>query len=308
MKRLYILLIISLSLTLVSSSLSAHDFALITRPSMTHPHGCVNISIMYGHSIPMDDFLPAKRIATYSLYDPLLGKLDLPFNTDANNDITYANKGIKKDGFESATLQTGENFLQRIIFTEQTIPGVYQATGSLKKTFLTTWDDEKGRRHWTPKSMDEVTKSKKVKDIKMSILYQSFAKSFVTKGDWVQPEPVGHDLELIPLTDLSNVHAGDFITFKILLNGKPYTPKNIPPAKLTAYGENYGMQESPDFYYGIWSNIVDGTAKIRVTDPGIWLVKLFVKQPIKDTPSNKELRKKVTEVAYIATASFYVAE
>ncbi|WP_419657188.1 DUF4198 domain-containing protein [Desulfosarcina variabilis] len=41
--------------------------------------------------------------------------------------------------------------------------------------------------------------------------YQAFAKSYVTVCKWTNPRPLGHGLEIIPLTDLSNLHVSDLV-------------------------------------------------------------------------------------------------
>lgn len=295
-------------LTVFSCPANAHDFFVVATQSMTHPYGCATINIGWGHVLPLDDFLPAKRIETYAIYDPDLRKLDFPFDSSANNDITYENKGRESKNFPAATLQTGASFVQKVIFKENAPDGVYQVAGSLKKAYLTAWDDDKGKRHWNPKSLDKIKKEKKsIKNIEMSILFHNFAKSFITKGKWTQPKPVGHDLELIPLTDLSKVRVGDFVAFQVLLNGKPYDPKSIPPTKIFAYGEHYGLSEdSPDHYYGLWSNIHEGVGKICLTAPGRWVAKVFVREPVTKDGPFKDVAGKALEVGYIATATFTV--
>ena len=48
-----------------------------------------------------------------------------------------------------------------------------------------------------------------------------WAKSFFTVGQWTDPNPVGHLLEIIPTSDLSKVKAGELVSFKVLYKGKP---------------------------------------------------------------------------------------
>ncbi|MCK4348237.1 MAG: hypothetical protein KAW47_06435, partial [Thermoplasmatales archaeon] len=152
MKKIsYIFLWLTL-LTILSYPANAHDFFVVTTQSMTHPYGCATINIGWGHALPLDDFLPAKRIETYAIYDPDLRKLDFPFDSSANNDITYENKGRESKNFPAATLQTGDSFVQKVIFKKDALEGTYQVAAILKKAYLTAWDDDKGKRHWNPKS------------------------------------------------------------------------------------------------------------------------------------------------------------
>ncbi len=305
MKNLAVFLLCIISFATIVSQAFGHGFFVASTSSMTHPYGCATINIVWGHAMPMDDFLPAKRIESYGIYDPELRELKFPFNSKANNDITYENKGKENKHFPSATLQTGDSFAQKIIFKEDASEGVYQAAATLKKSYLTVWDDDKGKRHWNPKSLDQIKKTKKnIKNIQMSALFQSFAKSFITKGEWAQPKAIGHALELIPLTDLTKVQAGDIVSFQILFNGEPYQPKSIPAAKILAYGELYGCQGN--YQYGIWGNIHDGKGNLRMPAPGKWAVQVFVKKPISEYDGSENVSGKALEIAYIATATFNV--
>jgi len=291
-------------LAVLSETAIAHDFFVIATYSMTHPHGSAIINLGWGHVLPMDDFLPAKRIETYAIYSPDLKKKDFPFNPVANKDITYEYKGEESKFFPYATFQKGDSYAQKVIFKEDALEGTYQVAASLKRTYLTVWNDEKGRRHWTPKSLDKI---KDAKSIELSVLYQMFAKAFIVKGKWTQPKPIGHDLEIIPLSNLSEVRVGDFVIFKVLLHGKPYHPKSIPRTKIFACGEHYGLSlDHPEYCYGIWGCIHKGVGRIRVTAPGRWLVKIFVREPVTKEGPFKDIVGKAMEVGYLATVTFTV--
>ncbi len=174
MKNLAVFLLCVISLATIVSQAFGHGFFVASTSSMTHPYGSVTINIVWGHTLPLDDFLPAKKIESYEIYDPELRKLDFPFDSAANNDITYKNKGKEYKNFPSATLQTGDSFVQKIIFKENAPEGLYQAAASLKKRYLTVWEDNKGKEHSNPKSLDQIKNTKKnIKDIKMSLLIQS---------------------------------------------------------------------------------------------------------------------------------------
>ncbi|RKX45086.1 MAG: hypothetical protein DRP27_05020 [Thermotogae bacterium] len=130
-KALYIFWLLTF-LAVLSGPAIAHDFFVIATYSMTHPHGSAIINLGWGHVLPMDDFLPAKRIETYAIYDPDLKKLDFPFDSSANNDITHENKGRESKNFPAATLKTGDCFVQKVIFKKTAPDGVYQVASSLK--------------------------------------------------------------------------------------------------------------------------------------------------------------------------------
>jgi hypothetical protein len=54
------------------------------------------------------------------------------------------------------------------------------------------------------------------------VKYQAFAKSYVTVCKWTNPRPLGHGLEIIPLTDLSNLHVSDLVKMVDIPSGTLY--------------------------------------------------------------------------------------
>ncbi|BDQ35870.1 hypothetical protein SYK_02300 [Pseudodesulfovibrio nedwellii] len=80
-----------------------------------------------------------------------------------------------------------------------------------KPTFYTQYIDKKGRQRLALKFHDQV---KDIDKVLMAVKFQVFAKSYMTLGKWTQPAALGHGLEIIPLTDLSDVRVGDLIKFE----------------------------------------------------------------------------------------------
>ncbi len=78
--------------------------------------------------------------------------------------------------------------------------GVYQLEAISEPTYFTQYIDK----------IDDLDK------VLNSAQYQAFAKSYLTYGEWRMPDPLGHKLEIIPLTDLSNLHPGDMIEVEVL--------------------------------------------------------------------------------------------
>jgi len=56
-----------------------------------------------------------------------------------------------------------------------------------------------------------------------------YGKSFthVAGSERALDNTLGFDLEIVPLTDLRNLHAGDVVTAKVLLKGKPVGGRNV---------------------------------------------------------------------------------
>ena len=133
-----------------------------------------------------------------------------------------------------------------------------------------------------------------------SLNHVSFAKTYVSVGEWSEPKSVGDALEIIPLSDLSNLKVGDEVKFKILADGKLVEGGEGSP-KLKAYGELFGNDDG----YAIVSAINYGVATIKVTAPGRWIVATnTIKLVGKDNAPN--LIGKALSAGYEASVTFLV--
>lgn len=84
----------------------------------------------------------------------------------------------------------------------------------------------------------------------------------------------GHPLEIIPLANPGSLKAGDYFPVKALLNGKPY--------KGRIFATYMGFSTEDDVYAYAVSTNDEGEGKIRILQPGIWLVKAEHKEPYPD--------------------------
>jgi len=77
----------------------------------------------------------------------------------------------------------------------------------------------------------------------MGVKYQTFAKSYLTVGKWTNPKPLGHGLEIILCTDLSNLHVGNLVEMDVLFYGKPLdaTAKSIE--YITAHNSSFDQSD-----------------------------------------------------------------
>lgn len=277
----------------------AHDFFVSVIESMSHPPGHISVFPGWGHSFPMDDYLAGDILEAYTVYDPDLRKTDIPFDRTANKDIEN-NPGKEIPDFPAATIKAGDAFIRQLFFKKDAPQGTYQVALIKKKTQYNSYIDKKGRKRWNRRPLDQIKDAKK---INTSINYQSFAKAFATIGKWTKPKPLGHELELVPLTDLSQVNVGDLVSFKVLLRGEP-VERSDPShgvSDLTAYGSQYG---GPG--YGLRGKIYKGVAKIQVTAPGEWMVAANIYTPVTQDSGPKELVGKCLDVGLSASVTFHV--
>ncbi len=278
---------------------SAHDFFVSVTESMAHLPGHITINLGWGHALPMDDFLTGDKLATYGVYDPDLRKIDLPFYTTANKDVETS-RGKGSPDFPGGTILEGDAYCRQLLFKDDAPQGTYQIAASMKKTQFNLWIDQKGKKRWGRQPLDQIKNPKKVI---ISINYQSYAKAFTAVSKWTQPKVLGHGLEIIPLTDLTKVHVGDIVSFKVLFMGQPVqSDMDTGLPLLQAYGSQYGASGE----YGLRGRIYKGVVKIRVTAPGRWLALVKTRQPVTEESGPKELVGNCLEVGYNATVTFTV--
>ncbi len=203
-KKCFLITIFAFLLYLASPAF-AHNFFVSITKSMAHPPGSIVTNIGWGHGLPMHDFFMGNTLQSYSIYDPDLKKIDFPFDPNTNEGAE-GNMGKAVPGFPGGKMLAGDAFCRKIFFNRDAPKGTYQVAATTKKIQFAIWKDKKGREKWGRTYLDEI---KEPKEIKLCWNFQSFAKSFVEVGKWTEPKPLGHDLELIPLTDLSQVRVGD---------------------------------------------------------------------------------------------------
>jgi uncharacterized GH25 family protein len=147
--------------------------------------------------------------------------------------------------------------------------------------------------------LDEVKDAHKVL---FSVKYKSFAKAFMAVKKWTDPKPLGFDLELMPMTDLSNVHVGNLVPFEISFMGKPLSSGADSIQYLTATSNTFG---GPDGFF-LSAYIMNGKAQFRMPSAGQWVANVYVKQDVTPESDLKELVGKCTTVYYAGTISFNV--
>ena len=281
-----------------SNSAFAHHFYVSVTESMAHAPGSIVTNIGWGHGLPFDDFCPGDMLSSYSVYDPDLKKMDFPFDANANKGAE-GNMGKEVPHFPGGTMLPGDMYVRKLFFKKNAPQGTYQVAAKMKKTQFSLWIDQKGRQKWGHTYLNDI---KEFKKILLCLNFQSFAKSFVTVGKWAEPKPLGHDLELIPLTDLSQVKVGDEVVFKVLLPGKPVQQNMEGLPDLKVFGEHYGADGS----HCLRGAIFNGIAKIRVTAPGRWLAVVDIRKPVNKENGPKELIGKALTTGYNASATFFV--
>jgi len=97
---------------------------------------------------------------------------------------------------------------------------------------------------------------------------ENFAKALVnvTAADNGFSTVIGDALEIEPLTNPASIRPGDEMTVKVLFRGKPLAT-NI-------YATYDGFSKEKDTYAYYTEGQTDGTAKVKFTHTGLWMVRV----------------------------------
>ncbi|MGD9124945.1 MAG: DUF4198 domain-containing protein [Desulfarculaceae bacterium] len=293
MKKI-ILLLMAAFLSMPSLA-RAHSVWINSFESHAHKPPHAMVSLGWGHALPMDDILTSPNgsiaIERFELLDPALKK------TDLIKPVYKVSKPSKTTG--NFDLYAGDLGVQKIAFKKAGVQGVYQLTAVSRATFYTHYIDKNGKKRLKLQPMDKIKDSAKVL---MAVKYQAFAKSYITVGKWSAPKPLGHGLEIIPRTDLSNVRIGDLVEVDVLLYGKPVTfsPKTIN--YITAHSSSFGQNDG----FSLFSYLINGKAQFRVQSSGQWLINVTTKGDVTKEGPLKDLYGKANQVFHGASLTFNV--
>lgn len=283
------------------NSVPAHNFWININESNTPP-AHVMMSIGYGHKMPMDEYLSSPqgviKLKEYNLYDPDHNVLHIEYENPDAIDVK------KLPVLSGAMVRTGDMFDRGIAFSPDMKPGTWQVTADQDWMFATLYKNKDGKRIYERK---ELNKIKEVQSILFSMAAKMSAKSFFTVGGkWTEPKPVGHLIEIIPTSDLSNLKVGDSISFKVLHNGKALDKFNrgeIPFwPYFCAFGTNFGGEEEGFHLAGYLNN---GEGRLKIPASGQWVVYSYLYLPI-DKDLNPELYGKAKYQYISASISFNV--
>jgi len=278
-----------------TAQVQAHSVWINSFESHAHEPRHTMVSLGWGHALPMDDLLtsPNGRIAIerFELFDPALEKTALLVP-----EFKLSTPELETDNFD---LFAGDLGTQKIALKEGSDKGVYQLSAVSKPTFYTQYIDKDGRQRMKLKSKDQLDDIEKVL---MSVKYQAFAKSYLTVGEWTAPEPLGQALEIVPRTDLSDLHVGDLVEVEVLFYGEPLNATAKSIEYITAHSSSFG--QSDGFY--LMSYIMEGKAQFRVQSAGQWMISVNHKDDVTPDGPLADLQGKAEHVYTGASLTFNV--
>ena len=282
-------------LLVISTSAGAHSIWINSFESHVHKPPHTMISLGWGHTLPMDDIMNSVngRIAVerFELIDPKLKVTPLmkPAFEPADPNTSTADFDI----------YVADLAMQKVAMKKESAPGVYQFGLVSVPTFYTQYIDKKGRQRLQMKPRDEI---KDIDKVLMSVRFQAFAKTYMTLGEWTPPEPLGHGLEIIPRTDISNLKVGDMVEVDVLFYGEPLTATAKSIEYITAASNSFGQPDG----FSLYSYIVGGKAQFRIQSAGQWIINVTHKDDVTEDGSLSELYGKSDQVYHGASLTFNV--
>lgn len=214
----------------------------------------------FGHRFPVDDFLDAAKVREFRLIGP--------------------------DG--SAELQAqGGGFLATPLRMKRA--GAYTVTTATNTGFYTMFENN-GRIQHASSSMEGVD------NVILSLYFENYAKALIAVGDTAAgdfTEPVGHNIEIVPLENPYHKRAGDYLPVQVLLQGRP--------ARYATVSATYmGFSSEEEYAFSSKTNS-QGIARVRLLAPGHWVLLSVVR-----TPPAEDIRDQCLEMKYSAALSFGV--
>ncbi len=279
----------------VPLSARAHSLWINAHESHTHQPPHAMISLGWGHTLPLDDMLnsPNGRVVIdrFALIEPDGSRTALAL-PNARVAEPMARSG-------NVTLFAADLGARKLAFAKDSAPGVYQIEAVSQANFYTQYIDSAGRTRLALKPRDQIDG---IETVQMSVKYQAFAKSAVTFGTWTEPAPLGHDLEIVPRTNLADLHVGDLVEVDVLFHGQPLNATARSIEYITAQGTGFGQSDG----FALFSYLKDGRAQFRVQSRGQWLISVNHKDDVTPDGPLGDLVGKADQVYHGASLTFTV--
>lgn len=262
--------------------------------SLENPPWYYFVSLGYGHVLPHDDFVDsALTLESYDLLSPSMKRTSL-----------RPPEGIVEEleAIRGATVSIGDVAPRKISFNAEAEKGVHQVVVSTKEEFFSLWEED-GEVQTASLPLNELAD----KEVLTSVKYQAFAKAFLPHETWTQPSGLGHALEIIPLTDLSDVHVNDWVTFQVNFMGKPFSCTQESMEFLLASSNTFGGEGGGELEgFFLSSYIVNGRSRIKMPTAGAWLINVFSHQDVSPDNELKKLSESCRKVYYGSSVTFNV--
>ena len=234
---------------ITTGSLLAHGLWLNSFEASSHGSKLVTVGLGSGHNPTIEDSISDRiELASFDLITPEGKAIALKKPLRGLENIYDGNGLIIVDSNLA---------MQKISFGKESKKGTYSVAMAVKTGTFTRYIDTKGKTRSTTKDKNEIKNLEKV----LSTLQNSvYAKTYFVNRSWSEPKVIGHELELIPVDDISKLYIGNTITFKVLYKGKPLKDGYVTAKSALNKGDN-----------ALFSPIRKGQAKFVLTNFGQWM-------------------------------------
>lgn len=222
----------------------------------------------YGHHIPVDDGLRAKKLKSVRVYTPS-GEIR---EIDIRNETSLHSYMVDYD-----------------------TPGTYVLAAETNPGYYTVYIDKKGRERHTIKPKSAIFD--KAKEIKKSLYSKQYTKTYVVCETASEnfPARIGLPLELVPSKDITTLKPGENLELTVYHMGKPYKGEVVWDATYNGFST-----EAEDMFYPK-TRVSDGKIRIPITLSGRWFVRCFLK-----TDATGKDMEKYTRLKHTATLVFQI--
>ena len=257
-----VLLVICLAIPAVSFGHNLWLNATDYSPTFSKRTGAhTKIYFGFGHKFPVHDFLDKEKLVEFKL--------------------------IKPDG-QSQNLEPGEGgFLATPLIIKK--EGAHVVAAATRNGFYTMYMKDGRIQH-------KLGSKEGLEGVILSLYYENYTKALINVGETkvdAYSIPVGHGIEIVPLENPYLKKMGDTLELQVLHKGRPAAFCNI-------FATYAGFSPTEDYAFANKTN-GRGITKIRLLQPGHWVVKAVILKP-----ATEELREKCIKMKYSAMISFEV--
>ena len=200
----------------------------------------------YGHRIPVDDGVRAKKLKKVEVRTPGGEKKQMAIRPE---------KGLHS------------------YMVKYEKPGTYVLSAETNPGYYTVYIDKKGRERHAIKPKSAI--KDKAREIKKSLYSKQFSKTYVVCETPSEkfPARIGQKLELVPSTDVSKLKAGDTLELQVYFKGEPYQSQGTWDATYNGFST-----ESEDNYFPK-TKVSGPSVKVVIPHAGRWFIRYFIKIP-----------------------------
>jgi len=191
------------------------------------------ISLGWGHHFPEDGSIGADKLERMYLISPAGKEIPLEIKPEGEKGLVASTK-MKLDK-----------------------PGTYLVVIEKKSGFVTKTTE--GYKYQSKKGLKGVIKSYWSEGSAKAIINVSQA------SDNFFQKKINQRYQVIPLNDPGKLKEGDYLSVKVLLDGKPYSTK--------VFATYAGFSTEKDTFAYTTGTDKEGIAKIKILKSGIWLIK-----------------------------------